>query len=225
MRKILYFSLIVILFLAALPTLLNAQTYQQKGEASYYADKFHGRKTASGEIYNKADFTAAHRTLPFGTKIKVINLENGKSVIVRINDRGPFKHGRIIDLSRAAAEKIDLIRLGVTQVEITTDENMPPSNTITNGFYDEDRKKANPRGYGIQAGSFKEETNAFEMAKQASKKHSDVFVWVCESKKGKSFKVLLTAYQNKKDAEKAKKSIKKQYKGAFIVDYKRLHCK
>lgn len=90
----------------------------EKGEASYYADKFHGRPTASGEKYNKKAFTAAHKTLPFGTKVRVTNLKNNKSVDVIINDRGPFKAGRIIDLSRAAAEKIGLINNGVAKVTV-----------------------------------------------------------------------------------------------------------
>ncbi len=88
------------------------------GVASYYADKFHGRQTASGEIFDQEDFTAAHRTLPFGTKVLVINLENNKSVIVRINDRGPFKHSRVIDLSRTAAEELDMIKSGIIEVEV-----------------------------------------------------------------------------------------------------------
>lgn len=88
------------------------------GKASYYADKFHGRRTASGEIYDKSKMTAAHRSLPFGTIVEVTNLSNNRSVTVRINDRGPFVSGRIIDLSRTAAEEIGMIRQGVVDVEI-----------------------------------------------------------------------------------------------------------
>lgn len=89
-----------------------------KGKASYYADKFHGRKTASGEVYDKKKLTAAHRTYAFGTVVRVTNKKNGKSVDVRINDRGPFSSGRIIDLSRAAAEKISMVNDGVVDVEV-----------------------------------------------------------------------------------------------------------
>lgn len=85
----------------------------EKGQASYYADKFHGCATASGEKYDKKKLTGAHRTLPFGTIVRVTNTANGKSVDVRINDRGPFKAGRIVDVSRAAAEKLDMIKAGV----------------------------------------------------------------------------------------------------------------
>jgi rare lipoprotein A len=86
--------------------------------ASYYANKHVGKKTASGEAYRSNKLTAAHKTLPFGTSVKVTNLSNGKSVVVRINDRGPFIRGRIIDLSKAAARKIDMIKAGVTKVRI-----------------------------------------------------------------------------------------------------------
>ena len=90
----------------------------QRGEASYYADKFEGRQTASGEAYTHRKRTAAHRTLPFGTSVRVTRLDTGADVVVRINDRGPFKRGRIIDLSRSAAQAINLIAVGVADVEI-----------------------------------------------------------------------------------------------------------
>ncbi|GGH64709.1 hypothetical protein GCM10011379_17060 [Filimonas zeae] len=91
---------------------------KQTGKASYYADKFDGRKTANGEIFSQKKLTAAHRTLPFGTMVTVKNLANGKSVTVRINDRGPFAGNRLIDLSRAAANAIDMVKQGVVSVEI-----------------------------------------------------------------------------------------------------------
>lgn len=86
--------------------------------ASYYADKYIGRKTSNGEKFKQNKLTAAHKTLPFGTKVKVTNLSNGQSVKVRINDRGPFIQGRIIDLSKKAAKKIDMMNTGVTKVTI-----------------------------------------------------------------------------------------------------------
>ena len=88
------------------------------GEASYYGLRFSGKPTASGEPFDPALLTAAHRTLPFGSKVKVTNMRNGKSVIVRINDRGPFHEGRIIDLSKEAAKRIGLLRSGRGQVEL-----------------------------------------------------------------------------------------------------------
>ncbi len=88
------------------------------GYASYYGNEFNGRKTASGEIFRQSNLTAAHKKLAFGTKVKVTNLSNNKSVTVRINDRGPFVAGRIIDLSKSAAKKIDMVGAGVAKVRI-----------------------------------------------------------------------------------------------------------
>jgi rare lipoprotein A len=92
--------------------------FVQTGQASYYADKFHGRPTASGQKYDRRAFTAAHRDLPFGTRVQVRNLTNNQTVVVTINDRGPFTKGRVIDLSRAAAEQIGLVGPGVAKVEL-----------------------------------------------------------------------------------------------------------
>jgi rare lipoprotein A len=90
----------------------------ETGYASYYADKFEGRKTANGEIFNQAKLTAAHKKLPFGSQVLVTNLVNGRSVQVRINDRGPFISGRIIDLTKSAAREIDMLGTGVARVRI-----------------------------------------------------------------------------------------------------------
>ena len=89
-----------------------------EGTASYYADRFHGRLTANGERFNMHELTAAHKSLPFGSMVRVTNLSNGKMVLVRINDRGPYIKGRIIDLSLEAAKEIDLLQKGVTKVRI-----------------------------------------------------------------------------------------------------------
>ena len=90
----------------------------EEGIASYYADSLHGKPTASGEPYDKRARTAAHKKLALGTKVKVTNLENGKSVWVTINDRGPFVEGRVIDLSRAAARKLRFTDEGTTRVRL-----------------------------------------------------------------------------------------------------------
>jgi rare lipoprotein A len=92
--------------------------YKETGKASFYAMKYQSRKTASGELFDQSAHTAAHKKLPFGTKVKVTHVKNGKSVIVRINDRGPFVKGRIIDLSRSAFSKIGNTGAGVIDVEI-----------------------------------------------------------------------------------------------------------
>jgi rare lipoprotein A len=88
----------------------------QSGRASWYGPGFHGRRTASGETFNTNAMTAAHRTLPFGTRVRVVNKRTGKSVIVRINDRGPYAHGRVIDLSRASAQAIGISGVGSVDV-------------------------------------------------------------------------------------------------------------
>lgn len=88
------------------------------GVASWYADSLHGRRTANGERYNREEYTAAHRSLPFGARLCVRSLVNGRTVIVRVNDRGPFTPGRIIDLSRAAAEDLGMMGLGIKSVEL-----------------------------------------------------------------------------------------------------------
>ena len=90
----------------------------QTGKASYYGDQFSGRKTASGATFKQSKRTAAHTSLPFGTKVKVTNLKNGKHVKVVINDRGPFVKGRVIDLSKKAARKLNMIQDGVVEVKL-----------------------------------------------------------------------------------------------------------
>jgi len=128
--------LALLMLLIASPRLLRAQQVQE-GMASYYNDKFHGRKTASGEPYDKNRFTCAHRTLPFGTIVKVTNLTNGRYVSVKVNDRGPHKPERIVDLSRAAAQQIGLVQAGVARVRVEVVRNgqvSPPGNqpVVTN---------------------------------------------------------------------------------------------
>jgi len=90
----------------------------QRGKATWYGGRFHGRKTASGEKFDKGALTAAHKKLPFGTKVRVENQANGRSVVVRINDRGPYGKGRVIDVSEAAAQKLGMIKRGVAPVTI-----------------------------------------------------------------------------------------------------------
>lgn len=93
-------------------------TFTSQGQASFYAKRFHGRRTASGESHDASALTAAHRSLPFGTWVQVQSLYSGRSVSVRINDRGPFARGRIIDLSRAAADVLGMLRTGTHEVKV-----------------------------------------------------------------------------------------------------------
>ncbi|WP_305080508.1 septal ring lytic transglycosylase RlpA family protein [Microbulbifer guangxiensis] len=103
--------------------------YREEGHASWYGTKFHGRRTANGEIYNMYAMSAAHKTLPLPSYAKVTNLDNGRSVVVRVNDRGPFVSGRIIDLSYTAAQKLGYIDKGVARVEVVAldPESLPPA--------------------------------------------------------------------------------------------------
>ena len=94
--------------------------FSQSGKASYDARMHHGQRTANGETHDQNALVAAHRSLPFGTRVRVTNEQNGKQVVVRINDRGPFRRGRIIDVSRAAATQLDMLRSGVVRVRIET---------------------------------------------------------------------------------------------------------
>lgn len=112
---------------AAGPADADSPADPERGIASWYGGKFHGRLTANGEIFDTNKLTAAHRTLPFGTHVKVTSLNTGKSVIVRINDRGPFLHGRIIDLSQAAAMKIGMLESGTAPVTVEVLTGTEPS--------------------------------------------------------------------------------------------------
>ena len=103
----------------------------ETGLASWYGRRFHGKLTASGEIFNQEKFTAAHRTFPWGSRVKVTNLANGKSVEVRINDRGPFGQGRIIDVSRAAARVLGMVGSGITTVRIEWLSDSEKSNELS----------------------------------------------------------------------------------------------
>jgi rare lipoprotein A len=112
---------LVFLCLALVPLAATARLAPgdvQRGIASYYHDSLHGRETASGVPYNKSAMTAAHKSLPLGTKVRVTDATNGKSIVVKINDRGPFIKGRIIDLSRRAARELGMERRGVARVRV-----------------------------------------------------------------------------------------------------------
>ncbi|MFL5745807.1 MAG: septal ring lytic transglycosylase RlpA family protein [Niastella sp.] len=112
-RQVVFTATVLLLFSSC------ARKITETGRGSYYADKFEGRPTASGEKFNQGKMTAAHRTLPFGTKVKVTNVANGRSVTVTVNDRGPFAAGRIIDVSKKAANKLGMVDAGVANVKIS----------------------------------------------------------------------------------------------------------
>jgi rare lipoprotein A len=99
-------------------TAIDPRGYDERGGASFYGARHQGKRTASGERFDQAELTAAHRRLPFGTRVQVTNLANQRSVVVRVNDRGPHKRSRLIDLSRAAAEQLGMIGSGTAQVRV-----------------------------------------------------------------------------------------------------------
>ncbi|MBN2553705.1 MAG: septal ring lytic transglycosylase RlpA family protein [Spirochaetales bacterium] len=144
------FSVLVLVLLLAAAVL---SAYEQEGLASWYGGKFQGRQTASGEIFDTNRFTAAHKSLAFGTVVRVTNLENDRSTIVRINDRGPFIPGRIIDLSRAAAAAIGLAGKGVVRVRI---EVLPPDSPEAAGIL----AGRTPVTYSIQVAAYRSRQNA-----------------------------------------------------------------
>lgn len=143
----------------------SADGYVETGIASWYGSKFHGRLTSSGEPYDMFEMTAAHRTLPLPTYARVTNLENGKVIIVRINDRGPFAHDRVIDLSYAAAVKLDIIGAGTGLVEVRT---------IDPAVWTASEPPAAPGGSPrlfVQVGAFADRTNADAVAARLRDAH------------------------------------------------------
>jgi rare lipoprotein A len=225
----------LILSLTCLLTLLNfsyAQT--QSGKASFYADKFEGAPTASGEKYRHSKLTAAHKTLPFGTKVKVTNVANGKSVEVTINDRGPWVENRVIDLSRSAAEKLDFVNQGLADVTIEVvdagdGKTSDPMKTVSHvaveekEFYDFEIERLAPRGYGVQIGTYQELVNLMRLSenlKSSYKKQVTVQVKVINGVK--YYGLILGQFGTRPKAEQFKEQLRKKFPDAFIVEYNRL---
>ena len=144
--------------------LADSQGFQQQGLASWYGKKFHGRKTSNGERYDMYGVSAAHKTLPLDTWVRVHNLENGKSLDVRINDRGPFVRGRIIDLSYGAAKKIDILGPGTAKVKIVALGKAGKPEPDGRRIY---QPVAYDRGnFTIQVGAFKDRYNAEQFVRK-----------------------------------------------------------
>ncbi len=155
----------------------SAHGYKQKGVASWYGKKFHGARTSSGEKYDMFAMTAAHRTLPLPTYVKVRSLKNGKSVIVKVNDRGPFLHNRVIDLSYAAAYKLGVVATGTGLVEVTA---VTPLSAQQQASYPvqvplSTRRVSGPRLY-IQYGAFTVKSNAQDLQRRLSVHGFDTFI-------------------------------------------------
>ena len=210
LRRLNYvFSFIIILFFALnLSAFATGGGKTQTGTASWYGSKYHGRKSSNGEIYNKNKLTAAHPSLPFGTEVKVTNLSNNQSVVVRITDRGPFKGRRIIDLSEAAARKIDMIRSGVATVKmevLTKPESEVPSETAL-----ADSVVAEVY-YVVQAGSFSDLKNAEMQSEKIKALQADLPVTLTqENVNGKIIhRVLAGRFTDRQVADKVKATLSK----------------
>ncbi|SFG71839.1 septal ring lytic transglycosylase RlpA family protein [Pontibacter chinhatensis] len=158
-RKCFIFLVVIFLFIGfSQPTFAldnnSSQAKVQQGEASWYGSRYHGRKTSSGEIYNKNKMTAAHKTLPFGTVVKVTNLDNNQWVIVRINDRGPFVGDRIIDVSEAAAQKLDFHSQGIGNVKVEVLESKADIAAAIGFSFEAPSYAKNQLGTGIDSGNW-----------------------------------------------------------------------
>jgi peptidoglycan lytic transglycosylase len=138
--------------------------YRETGVASWYGKQFHGRPTANGEIYNMYGLTAAHRLMPLGTVVRVTDRENGRSVTVKVNDRGPFIHGRILDLSYGAAKHLGMVESGTAPVAIEVIALPEEFDRFGGGLYT------------VQVGAFSAQQNARYLAGQLSRKYADVYL-------------------------------------------------
>ena len=204
------FKNLLFLLIILIPKVHFGQTdsFPKNGEASYYHPKFQGRETSNGEEYNQTDFTAAHRTLPFNSIIHVTNKQNNKSVVVRINDRGPFKKSRIIDLTRSAAKKLDMIPFGVVPVKIqplTYLDKIEFNDSLfnENEIWDCFSKKIESNDSAIYVWQTKSAKHAFYMASDLLLDYqlNDVFVKVVGNEKTRKYMVIIPNSGEIRDAD------------------------
>ena len=206
----------------------------QTGKASFYADKFEGSPTASGEKYKHNKLTGAHKTLPFGTKVRVTNTANNQSVEVVINDRGPYVEGRIIDLSKSAAEQLGFVNQGLADVKLevidpgegkTSDPGRPIEHVMVEEkeFYDFQITRLNPHGFGVQIGTYQELVNLMRLSdnlKNSYKKQVTVQVKIINGVK--YYGLILGQFSTRPKAEVFREELRKKFPDAFIVEYNRL---
>ncbi len=222
-----------LIFLMLCPVLVSlGQT--QTGKASFYADKFEGHPTASGEKYKHNKLTAAHKTLPFGTIVRVTNVANGNTVDVEINDRGPYIEGRVIDLSRSAAEKLGFVNLGIADVKLEIvdagdgkSKSQPVSidnvSVDENEYYDFEISSFKPKGFGVQIGTYQELVNLLRLSenlKGSYKKNITVQVKILNGVK--FYSLIIGPFPNRSKAESFHNDVKNKYSGSFIVDFSKL---
>ncbi len=180
----------------------NARGFIQQGVASWYGKKFHGRKTSNGETYNMYAMTAAHKTLPMGTWVLVENLENHRKIKVRVNDRGPFVRGRIIDLSYSGAKKLGMVGPGTAKVRIRA---LGQATAYAGGtrspveFRPVDYWKGN---FTVQVGAFKEKANAQRYRQKLSRVYINAHIVVHEDYRGRFYRVRIGKFSNLSHAEK-----------------------
>jgi rare lipoprotein A len=185
----------------------SSKNFTQKGIASWYGPKFHGKLTSNKERYDMYQLTAAHKTLPFDTRVRVTNLENGLTVLVRINDRGPFVGDRIIDLSLAAAKKLGMLESGTTSVELRA-EYYPNQTNKT------EQQSANK--FGVQVGFFREIQNAKNLKDQTK----ESFVQKFNSNGDQFYRVVVGKYNHFDQAWNRLNKLKSNgFTKAFIIDY------
>lgn len=175
----------------------------EEGVASWYGPNFHGNLTANGEKYDMYGMTAAHRTLPFNTIVRVKNLDNGNSVEVRINDRGPFAKNRIIDLSKKAAQKINMIGSGTASVElILVDGNLENSRTTN----------LKVSTFTVQLGSFQDESKAFDHSREIQGSRVEMF-----NVNGQTvYRVFYGIYMDENEARQQMQKLRRQGYDGFV---------
>ena len=193
-----------------------ARDFRQRGDASWYGRDFHGRPTSSGEIYDMYAMTAAHKTLPLGTYVRVQNLDNNKTVDVRINDRGPFVRGRIIDLSYTAAHKLGVVGPGTAAVEIAAlgaATKTPDSDGIS--YVPVDFYKGN---FTVQVGAFRDRQNAERLQLKLDKEYKNAHITTYNDGRETFYRVRVGQCSNLEQAEKYEEiMIQKGFEGAFAV--------
>ncbi len=199
--------------------LTNAQGFSQTGVASWYGEKFHGKQTACGEIFDMDTISAAHKTLPLGTYVRVNNLKNNKTLDLRINDRGPFVAGRVIDLSKAAAKALGVYHPGTAPVEVVV-LGVAPQLASTNGTVPYQAVNYYSGNFTIQVGAFSDLNNAKKLWKKLDRLYRNVHItpYHPHSGKGRLYRVAVGRCSTLDRAEKYEETMKeKGFKDAFMV--------
>ena len=231
---VLKYFIIISIFNVVITSMAFAQIgYVQKGKASYYHNKFHGRRTSSGERLNQDKLTAAHRKLLFNTIVRVTNLNNDRSVVVRITDRGPYKYkNRIIDLTKAAAQKIGLLKHGLAPVKIEvigedgevsrkSSLALIPGSLELGKCYNFRGEERTQRGYGVQVAAFLELTNARYYAHVLYREGFGEVVIKVDSYNGNTplYKVIVGEFHSKIKCMKFIPKLKKKDFMGFVVKH------